>query len=237
MRQQFDNLPTTHLPDVYALPRDHTVSTQHMLAPCEDLDWLWGKFRRFDFALSRFIRADARFRFFFWISHAISLFLLDLTCDLAFFIGSHMRSRFFYWISRAPSQGRRGHHRGALRDDCGSRGRHGRARDRAKDGRVRKALLHEHAPDMQVELAFTRLDSPLLGALQAHPALTGAGLQARLRPERRRGVPPDPHAQVRNVLGIPSLSSLTILNAGSRSRPSRTSRPSLRSARSPPTCP
>jgi len=46
IRKQFQNMPSTHLPDVYALPRDHTVATQQMLTPCEDLPWLLDKFRR-----------------------------------------------------------------------------------------------------------------------------------------------------------------------------------------------
>lgn len=46
IRKQFQNVPSTHFPDVYALPRDHTVATQQMLAPCEDLPWLLDKFRR-----------------------------------------------------------------------------------------------------------------------------------------------------------------------------------------------
>jgi len=34
------------MPDVYALPRDHAVATQHMLTPCEDLEFLLEKYRR-----------------------------------------------------------------------------------------------------------------------------------------------------------------------------------------------
>ena len=46
IRRQFDDAPSTHTPDVYALPRDHTLAPQVMLTPCEDLAWLLDKFRR-----------------------------------------------------------------------------------------------------------------------------------------------------------------------------------------------
>ena len=46
MRKQFAENPSTHMPDVYALPRDHHVAAQQMLAPCEDLQWLLEKYRR-----------------------------------------------------------------------------------------------------------------------------------------------------------------------------------------------
>ena len=46
MRKQFADNPSTHMPDVYALPRDHHVAAQQMLAPCEDLQWLLEKYRR-----------------------------------------------------------------------------------------------------------------------------------------------------------------------------------------------
>ena len=46
IRRQFQETPTNHLPDVYALPRDHQVASQQMLAPCEDLAWLLDKYRR-----------------------------------------------------------------------------------------------------------------------------------------------------------------------------------------------
>lgn len=45
IRKQFDD-GSTHRPDVYTLPRDHDVAQQAMLAPCEDLDFLLGKFQR-----------------------------------------------------------------------------------------------------------------------------------------------------------------------------------------------
>jgi len=46
IRKQFQSNPSTHLPDVYALPRDHQVASQQMLSPCEDLPWLLDKYRR-----------------------------------------------------------------------------------------------------------------------------------------------------------------------------------------------
>jgi hypothetical protein len=46
IKKQFDGISSTHQPDVYTLPRDHTVSQQPMLAPCEDLEFLLGKFQR-----------------------------------------------------------------------------------------------------------------------------------------------------------------------------------------------
>ena len=46
IRKQFVDNPSTHMPDVYALPRDHHVASQQMLAPCEDLQWLLDKYRR-----------------------------------------------------------------------------------------------------------------------------------------------------------------------------------------------
>jgi hypothetical protein len=46
IRKQFADNPSTHLPDVYALPRDHHVASQQMLTPCEDLQWLLEKYRR-----------------------------------------------------------------------------------------------------------------------------------------------------------------------------------------------
>jgi hypothetical protein len=38
--------PTTHRPMVYTLPRDHDLTPQVMLSPCEDLPFLLEKFRR-----------------------------------------------------------------------------------------------------------------------------------------------------------------------------------------------
>ena len=46
IRKQFMDNPSTHMPDVYALPRDHHVTSQQMLSPCEDLPWLLEKYRR-----------------------------------------------------------------------------------------------------------------------------------------------------------------------------------------------
>ena len=46
IRKQFRDNPSTHHPDVYALPRDHQVSSQQMLTPCEDLQFLLDKYRR-----------------------------------------------------------------------------------------------------------------------------------------------------------------------------------------------
>jgi hypothetical protein len=46
IRKQFEGVSHTHQPDVYTLPRDHTVEQQSMLTPCEDLEFLNGKFQR-----------------------------------------------------------------------------------------------------------------------------------------------------------------------------------------------
>ena len=46
IRKQFEGVSQTHQPDVYTLPRDHTVEQQAMLSPCEDLEFLNGKFQR-----------------------------------------------------------------------------------------------------------------------------------------------------------------------------------------------
>jgi hypothetical protein len=46
IRKQFQENPSNHVPDVYALPRDHQVASQQMLTPCEDLNWLLDKYRR-----------------------------------------------------------------------------------------------------------------------------------------------------------------------------------------------
>jgi hypothetical protein len=45
IRRQIER-PSTHRPQVYTLPRDHDVCPQVMLAPCEDLVFLWNKFQR-----------------------------------------------------------------------------------------------------------------------------------------------------------------------------------------------
>ncbi len=45
IRKQFEGV-STHQPDIFTLPRDHTVQQQPMLAPCEDLEFLLHKFQR-----------------------------------------------------------------------------------------------------------------------------------------------------------------------------------------------
>lgn len=45
MRRQFMETPSTHHPEVYALPRDHDLVQQQTLEPCEDLAFLLEKFR------------------------------------------------------------------------------------------------------------------------------------------------------------------------------------------------
>lgn len=45
IRRQIER-PSTHRPQVYTLPRDHDVTQQVMLTPCEDLAFLWNKFQR-----------------------------------------------------------------------------------------------------------------------------------------------------------------------------------------------
>ena len=46
IRKQFQDNPSTHCPDVYALPRDHHIASQQMLTPCEDMGFLLDKYRR-----------------------------------------------------------------------------------------------------------------------------------------------------------------------------------------------
>ncbi len=46
MRRQFMETPSTHHPEVYALPRDHDIVAQPNLQPCEDLTFLLEKYRR-----------------------------------------------------------------------------------------------------------------------------------------------------------------------------------------------
>ena len=46
IRQQFEVPGATHTPDVFTLPRDHDVAQQPMLVPCEDMEFLLGKFQR-----------------------------------------------------------------------------------------------------------------------------------------------------------------------------------------------
>jgi len=45
MRRQFMETPSSHHPEVYALPRDHDIIQQQNLEPCEDLTFLLEKFR------------------------------------------------------------------------------------------------------------------------------------------------------------------------------------------------
>jgi hypothetical protein len=45
IRRQFMETPSSHHPEVYALPRDHDLVQQHNLEPCEDLTFLLEKFR------------------------------------------------------------------------------------------------------------------------------------------------------------------------------------------------
>jgi hypothetical protein len=45
MRRQFMETPSSHHPEVYALPRDHDLVQQQNLEPCEDLAFLLEKFR------------------------------------------------------------------------------------------------------------------------------------------------------------------------------------------------
>ena len=44
IREQIE-LPSTHRPQVYTLPRDHDLAQQVMLTPCEDLQFLSDKFK------------------------------------------------------------------------------------------------------------------------------------------------------------------------------------------------
>lgn len=46
IRRQFQNTSCTHYPEVFALPRDHTLASQNTLQPCEDIEFLYNKFRR-----------------------------------------------------------------------------------------------------------------------------------------------------------------------------------------------
>ena len=45
IQRQFDR-HSAHVPDVYTLPRDHDIAQQHMLTPCEDIEFLLNKFQR-----------------------------------------------------------------------------------------------------------------------------------------------------------------------------------------------
>lgn len=45
IRRQFSMNPSTHLPEVFALPRDHTVAQQTKLEPCEDIEFLQAKYK------------------------------------------------------------------------------------------------------------------------------------------------------------------------------------------------
>lgn len=46
IRRQFQENPSTHYPEVFALPRDHTISQQPHLQPCEDVEFLLVKYRK-----------------------------------------------------------------------------------------------------------------------------------------------------------------------------------------------
>lgn len=46
IRRQFNTSTSTHYPEVFALPRDHTLANQHTLQPCEDIEFLYTKYRR-----------------------------------------------------------------------------------------------------------------------------------------------------------------------------------------------
>jgi len=46
IRRQFESNPSVHYPEVFALPRDHTVAQQTRLDPCEDIQFLSDKYRR-----------------------------------------------------------------------------------------------------------------------------------------------------------------------------------------------
>ena len=45
IRKQFTGV-SVHEPDIFTLPKDHDVSAQPMLTPCEDIDFLMAKFQR-----------------------------------------------------------------------------------------------------------------------------------------------------------------------------------------------
>ena len=45
IRKQFEGA-SAHQPDIFTLPRDHDLAQQAMLTPCEDLEFLLGKFQR-----------------------------------------------------------------------------------------------------------------------------------------------------------------------------------------------
>lgn len=46
IRRQFESNPSAHHPEVFALPRDHTVAAQTRLDPCEDIQLLNDKYKR-----------------------------------------------------------------------------------------------------------------------------------------------------------------------------------------------
>lgn len=46
IRRQFQANPSVHHPEVFALPRDHSVASQIRLDPCEDIQFLNDKFKR-----------------------------------------------------------------------------------------------------------------------------------------------------------------------------------------------
>ena len=45
IRKQFSGA-STHDPDIFTLPRDHDIAQQSMLSPCEDIQFLFNKFKR-----------------------------------------------------------------------------------------------------------------------------------------------------------------------------------------------
>jgi hypothetical protein len=46
IRRQFDANPSTHTPEVFALPRDHKLTQPQTLQPCEDINFLNDKYKR-----------------------------------------------------------------------------------------------------------------------------------------------------------------------------------------------
>lgn len=46
IRRQFQTAPSVHYPEVFALPRDHTIAQQTRLDPCENIEFLLLKYRR-----------------------------------------------------------------------------------------------------------------------------------------------------------------------------------------------
>ena len=46
IRRQFEENPSVHYPEVFALPRDHRLAQQQKLEPCEDIQFLNEKYKR-----------------------------------------------------------------------------------------------------------------------------------------------------------------------------------------------